>query len=89
MWMPGVRRGDRAELAADAVGRIGLEVEAVVLRQAAGQEDVDHRPGPRAAGRGLLDRVSPDERLEVFIPSPSRPIAPACRAIRRKRSGDG
>src|SRR5262249_30696420 len=41
--------GDRLELAADAVGGVGLEVEAVKLRQAAGEEDVDG--GPRRVAR--------------------------------------
>src|SRR5262249_18418290 len=41
--------GDGLELAADVVGGVGLGVEAVVLGQAAGEEDVDD-----GAGRGLF-----------------------------------
>ena len=40
---------DGAELAADRVGGVRLRVEALVLGQPAGQEDVDHRFGERGA----------------------------------------
>ena len=72
METPGVAVRDRAELAADAVGSVRLGVEALVLRQSAGEEDVDHRARPRAGGSGLLDRVSPNERLEVLHPQPEQ-----------------
>ena len=39
----GGARGDGLELAADAVGGVGLGVEAVVLGEAAGEEDEDAR----------------------------------------------
>src|SRR2546421_10432596 len=49
-------RGGRSELAADIVRGVGLHVKAVVLRQAAGEEDVDARlgfaAGTRSVGRG-------------------------------------
>ena len=40
-------RVDRPELAPHGVGRVGLEVEAVLLGEAAGQEDEDDRRGRR------------------------------------------
>src|SRR5262249_20707092 len=45
-------RGDGPELAADVVGGVGLEVEAVLLGQAAGEEDVDDRAGRGVRGGG-------------------------------------
>ncbi len=51
----GGARRDRLELAADGVGRIGLEVEAVELREAAGEKDEDHGTG--VASRDLLRRL--------------------------------
>ncbi len=39
-------RGDRAVIAADFGGGVGLEVEAVVMRQSAAEVDEDHRSGP-------------------------------------------
>ena len=50
----GDRRVDRLELAPDAVGRLGLHVERVVLAEPAAEQDHDHRLRParrRAAGR--------------------------------------
>ena len=44
-------RGDRPELAADALRRIRLEVEALQLRQSTGEENIDDRPGLRRARR--------------------------------------
>ena len=49
-------RVDRLVLAADVVGRVGLEVEAVVMRNAAAQEDEDDRLG---RGRTLLPGMGP------------------------------
>src|SRR4051812_34271091 len=46
---------DTAEFAADAVGGVRLRVEALVLGQPAGEEDVDHR-----AGRGLSGPGGPE-----------------------------
>jgi hypothetical protein len=43
---PGDRRVDRVELAADAVGGLGLHVEGVVLPESAAQQDHDHRLRP-------------------------------------------
>src|SRR5437764_7606606 len=50
---------DRLELTTNILGRVGLHVEAVVLRQAAGEKDIDARLGAAArvraasSGRGL------------------------------------
>ncbi len=41
---------DRVELAADALGGVGLHVEGVEVAEAAGEEDQDHRPRPAGAG---------------------------------------
>ncbi len=49
--MPGHVRGDRLELAADALGGVGLHVERVEVAQPAGQEDQDHRLRPGLAPR--------------------------------------
>jgi hypothetical protein len=43
----GLARGDRLELAADTVGRIGLHVEGVDVRRAAELVQEDDVPGPR------------------------------------------
>ena len=56
MRMPGGARGDRLELAADVLRRVGLRIEAVVLGQAAGEEDVDDRLCGMGRGRGRLQR---------------------------------
>jgi hypothetical protein len=58
----GRARGDGAELAADFGGRVGLEVEAVQLRETAGEEDVDHRAGV-VRGAARVGRDGADERL--------------------------
>ena len=55
-WTPGQLRGDRLELAADLRRGVGLEVERVLVRQAAGEVDHDHRlvrrpPGSRPCRR--------------------------------------
>ena len=80
--MPGRPRGDRLELAADVVRGVRLQVEAVVLGQPAGEEDVDDRL------RGLLTRSL---RLEVQtrceVPSPSRDTPPAWSIVRRETTG--
>ena len=68
-------RGDRPELAADGLGRGGFWVEAVVLSQAAGKEDVDTRLGFAAGSRGSRHRFCFDSgrtlNLEVDTTSDS------------------
>ena len=39
----GRARADRFELTANLHGRVRLQIEALMLRESAGEEDVDHR----------------------------------------------
>src|SRR4051794_35888063 len=48
--------GDRPKLAADRLGGVRFEVEAFVLREPAGEEDVDHAAPARAAWRRGAER---------------------------------
>ena len=71
-------RGDRLELAADSRGSIGLEVERVLVRQAAREVDHDHRlvrrpsrrSGSRRRSRQRLGLEQPGKAQ--FLPSPAR-----------------
>ena len=86
IWTPGSRVGDRLELAADAVGRVGLEVEGILMRRAARQVDHDHRLVRRAGGsdrgsaRAPASAWSSPGRLSPPIASP-----PILRNDRRDR----
>ena len=75
----GRARGDRLELAADPVRGVGLQVEAVVLRQPAGEEDVDHGLGPRclACRPDRSGAAKARKPSTWFIPKFNSPIAPA------------
>src|SRR5262249_24695860 len=52
-------RANRAEFAADIVGSVGLGIETVVLRETAGEEEVDDR----VAGESVTARIAGLERL--------------------------
>ncbi len=80
-------RGDRLELAADLVRGVGLQVEAVVLRQAAGEEDVDDRPGLPAPAAPAGGRQGAQARRRGSCPGRADPIAPAWMAVRRDAIG--
>jgi hypothetical protein len=65
-------RLDRPELAAHVLRRLRLQIEALVLRQPAGEEDVDDRPRrPRRA----LPRLGA-KGGEVVHPQPEQPYSP-------------
>ena len=85
IWMPGVRVAIGLNSPRIVVGGVGLEVEAVVLRQPAGQEDVDHRLGPgRPASRASAAAARP-ERRQVIHPQPEQPDRPR---LDREPSGE-
>lgn len=66
------RRGgvDRVELAADPFRGVGLQIEALVLRQSAGEEDKDDRAGFAWQGAALRRRTGSQgfERGQVVHP---------------------
>src|SRR5436309_3413627 len=55
--------GDRLEFAPDRFRGLGLEIEAIQLRQASGEEDIDYRPG-FGGPPGLVDSAG-TQRLDV------------------------
>ncbi len=63
-------RGNRFELAANPVGRIGLHVEAFVLRQPARQKDVDHRFGRGIGPNGSQASARPARAVQQRDSSP-------------------
>ncbi len=66
------------------VGRGGLHVETVVLRESARQKNVDDR---FAVGDGGVPAAAARNGAMWFMPRPKRPIDPACRSARRSRAG--
>ena len=61
--------GDRSECAADAFGRLGLEVEAFVLREPAREEDINHRASaPRGGVVASLYRGRGTQRRQMVHP---------------------
>src|SRR5262249_47773131 len=63
----GRARGDRLELTADVRGGVRLQVEAVLLGQSAGEENVDHGP------RRVLARCGGPQRVEVVHAEAEQP----------------
>jgi len=76
-------RVDRAELAADGIRRLGLHVEAVVLRQAPREKDVDHASRGRRGG-GACGCFP--QRLEMIHPEPQE-AERAC--LKERAAADG
>src|SRR5689334_7571173 len=64
--------GDRVELAEDLGGGVGLQIEAIQLRQAAGEEDVDGRPRLVAARR-IAGRCRGAQGAEAFEAQAEKP----------------
>ena len=80
--MPGDAGRDGLELAANAVGGVGLRVEGFVLRRAAGHVEQDARLRRAAAPSGAACAAE-RSHIDCSRPSPRGASTPAWRKVRR------